>query len=99
MSYVITERCLGERYAQCVDVCPADCIYPGAYQNQVFMVIDPDLCINCHACLDVCPVNAIVATEEENPTFARINAECSPQYKNNPPVSLRDPNDTPRHRH
>ncbi len=28
MSYVITEKCLGERYVTCVAVCPVDCIKP-----------------------------------------------------------------------
>ena len=29
VSYVITGKCLGERYATCVAVCPVDCIHPG----------------------------------------------------------------------
>ena len=81
MSYVITAKCLNERYADCVEVCPADCIYPGTYNDQKFMVIDPDLCINCHACLEVCPVQAIVATEEEDPEFAMINKKLAPLFK------------------
>ena len=41
MPYVINEKCLGERYASCVAVCPVDCIYPGEYKGEEFMVIDP----------------------------------------------------------
>ena len=46
MSYVITEKCLGERYATRVEVCPVDCIHPGEYEHDgdygnEFMVIDP----------------------------------------------------------
>ncbi len=89
MAYVITQPCLGEQYAACVDVCPVECIYPGDYQNKPFMVIDPDICINCDACLNVCPVNAIVATEAEDPAYATINAKLAPLFKHNPPVEPR----------
>ena len=54
MPYVINQECLGERYADCVDVCPVNCIYPGDYKGEVFMVIDPDICIDCGACLPEC---------------------------------------------
>ena len=47
MSYVITLACLSEQFAKCVEVCPVDCIYPGTHENKPFMVIDPELCINC----------------------------------------------------
>ena len=39
MPYIITEKCLGERYATCVSVCPVDCIKPGDYQGEEFMII------------------------------------------------------------
>ena len=95
MSYVITNACLGEQYAQCVDVCPVNCIYPGTHNNQPFMVIDPEICINCQACLPVCPINAIVATEEEAPEAASLNAKLAPNFQQNPPVTPRPPNDPP----
>ena len=56
MAFVITSPCQGEKAAECVDVCPVDCIEEGKEQ----FYIDPDLCINCGACLSVCPVDAIV---------------------------------------
>ena len=87
MAYVITEPCLGEQYAACVDVCPVDCIYPGKHENKSFMVIDPDVCINCDACLNVCPVNAIVPSEKDNPHYAQINAKLASIFKSNPPVN------------
>jgi len=90
MSYVITKKCLNEQYAQCVDVCPVDCIYPGDYQNKPFMVIDPDICINCDACLDVCPIEAIVASEEEDEEAAALNKKLAPLFKGNPAVQPRD---------
>ncbi len=33
MSYVITEKCLAERYAVCATVCPVECIHPGNYKG------------------------------------------------------------------
>ena len=64
MPYVITQKCLGERYATCVAVCPVECIHPGDYQGQPFMIIDPDTCIDCGLCVDECPVKAIFPQED-----------------------------------
>lgn len=96
MTYVITEKCLGERYATCVAVCPVDCMYPGEYNGEVFLVIDPEVCIDCGACLPECPIEAIVETAEEDPEWAAINAELSPAFKDNPAVEPRPSNDPPR---
>ena len=96
MSYVITEKCLGERYATCVEVCPVDCIHPGEYNGEVFMVIDPDDCIDCGVCQPECPVDAIVDSEDESPEWAKINAELTPAFKENPAVEPRPTNDPPR---
>ncbi|MFZ5802703.1 MAG: DUF362 domain-containing protein [Candidatus Omnitrophota bacterium] len=96
MAYVITEKCLGERYATCVSVCPVDCIYPGEYKGQEFMVIDPQVCITCGACLPECPVGAIVESEDYDAAYAKINAELSPQFKDNPKVTERAKNDPPK---
>jgi ferredoxin len=63
MTYVITDICLGERYATCVSVCPVDCIKPGEYQGEEFMVILPEVCIDCGLCLPECPIGAIVDNE------------------------------------
>ncbi len=86
MTYVITAPCLGERYAKCVDVCPVDCIYPGEHNDKPFMVIDPEVCIDCGACLDVCPVNAIIAKPQEDRFHAKLNEELAKTFKNNPPI-------------
>ena len=61
MTFVITDKCLGEQYASCMQVCPVYCIYPGDYEGQPFAVIDPKLCIDCGACVPECPVEAIYA--------------------------------------
>jgi NAD-dependent dihydropyrimidine dehydrogenase PreA subunit len=60
MSYVITAPCEGEKFAECVDVCPVDCIEEG----ETMFYIDPDICIDCGACQAVCPVEAIYHEEE-----------------------------------
>ena len=96
MSYVITEKCLGEQYASCVAVCPVDCMYPGPYKGEPFMVIDPTICITCGACLPECPIGAIVESEDYDQAYAKINAELSPQFKSNPKVPERPKNDPPR---
>lgn len=96
MSYVITEKCLGERYATCVEVCPVDCIHPGEYNGEVFMVIDPEDCIDCGVCQPECPVDAIVDSEDEAPDWAKINLELTPAFKENDPVDPRPINDPPR---
>ena len=96
MTYVINEKCLGERYATCVSVCPVDCMYPGEYKGEVFMVIDPEICIDCGACLPECPIEAIVETPEEASDWAPINAELTPLFKDNPVVEPRPSNDPPR---
>jgi ferredoxin len=96
MSYVITEKCLGERYATCVAVCPVDCIHAGEYQDQVFMVIDPDTCIDCSLCKPECPIDAIVETEDEDPPYAALNRELTPQFMQNEKVPERPRDDPPR---
>ena len=96
MTYVICEPCVDVKDTACVDVCPVDCIYPGDHDGKSFMVIDPDICIDCNACLVTCPITAIVATESDAPEDAKLNAELSPLFKQNPPVTPRPANDPPR---
>jgi ferredoxin len=96
MSYVITEKCLAERYASCASVCPVECIHPGDYQGKEFMIIDPEVCISCGLCLPECPINAIVDSEDQDPVWAKINAELTPSYKGNPPAAERPRTDPPR---
>ncbi|MDO8730807.1 MAG: ferredoxin family protein [Candidatus Omnitrophota bacterium] len=96
MSYVINAKCLGEQYAQCVEVCPVDCIYPGEHKGEKFMVIDPEICITCGACLPVCPIAAIVESEDFDPEFAKVNKDLSPTFKGNAKVTPRPSNDAPK---
>ncbi|MBI4248106.1 MAG: hypothetical protein A3G41_08225 [Elusimicrobia bacterium RIFCSPLOWO2_12_FULL_59_9] len=100
MSHVITEKCLGEQYAACVDVCPVECIHPTPYQDQPFMIIDPDVCIDCGVCLPECPVGAIVGSVDEAADYAKINQELTEASKKweeeNGKITPRPPNDPPR---
>ncbi len=95
MPYVITEKCLGEQYATCVSVCPVDCIHPGEYQGQPFMIIDPETCIDCGQCLPECPINAIVATVDEDPAYGKINADLTAEFKTHPKIPERPKGDPP----
>lgn len=100
MSFVITGKCLGERYAECVDVCPVDCIHPIDHEGKPFMIIDPDVCIDCGVCLPECPIGAIVASVDEAPEDAKLNAALAPAAlafeKAHGKAAPRPPNDPPR---
>jgi len=96
MSHVITGKCLGERYGSCVSVCPVDCIHPGDYKGEIFMIIDPDTCIDCGLCIPECPVDAIVADDDKDPEYTKINAELTPTFVNNPKVDPRPTDDPPK---
>lgn len=80
MPYIITEPCIGTQDKSCVEVCPVDCIHPGAEQ----LFINPDECIECAACEPACPVNAIfldVDVPDKWKEYTQKNAEFfkSPQ--------------------
>ena len=96
MSYVITEKCLEEQYAVCATVCPVECIHPGDYHGKKFMIIDPEVCISCGLCLPECPVGAIIASEDEDPAYAKINKDLTPEFKGHPHAPERAKNDPPR---
>ena len=57
MAHVVTDKCVGCKFTDCVEVCPVACFYEK--DNQV--VIHPDDCIDCTACVAECPVEAIYA--------------------------------------
>ena len=80
MSYVITDKCLGERYAVCATVCPVECIHPIDHKGEQFMIIDPEVCIDCGVCIPECPVEAIVEQKDLRPDQAEylaLNAQLS----------------------
>ena len=96
VTFVITEKCLGERYASCMQVCPVYCIYPAEHNGEIFAVIDPELCIDCGACVPECPVEAIIDDPDLSPQWAKINAELSPKFKDAPMPDVRPASDPPR---
>ena len=65
MTHIITTLCT--RQGDCVEVCPVDCIVPGAKDDAEwgkYFYIDPDTCIDCGACIPVCPPEAIFPEED-----------------------------------
>jgi ferredoxin len=65
MTHIITTLCT--RQGDCVEVCPVDCIVPGAKDDPdwaKYFYIDPDTCIDCGACVPVCPPEAIFPEED-----------------------------------
>jgi NAD-dependent dihydropyrimidine dehydrogenase PreA subunit len=95
MAHVIGKKCLGEQYASCVAVCPVDCIHPGDYKGEKFMIIDPDTCIDCGLCLPECPVDAIHSTADVDPEYTQINKDLAAEFMKHPKVPGRGPTDPP----
>ncbi len=76
MTFVVTEQCIKCKFTDCVDVCPVDCFHEGPN----FLVIDPEVCIDCALCVPECPVDAIYEEgdlPENMKDFIEINAELS----------------------
>ncbi len=59
------------------------------------MIIDPDVCISCGLCMPECPVDAIMASEDEDPTYAQVNRDLTPAFKQNAAVTPRDSKEPP----
>ena len=79
MTFVVTQACIRCKYTDCVSVCPVDCFHEGPN----FLVIDPEVCIDCAVCVPECPVNAIVADHElapEQQMYLELNARQSQQW-------------------
>lgn len=74
MAFVITSYCAGEMWAECVEVCPVDCIHEGSNMYH----IDPKVCIDCGACEPACPADAIYRDEDVpagEREFIKLNKE------------------------
>jgi len=79
MAHIVTEKCNGCKFTDCVEVCPVTCFYE--LDNQ--LVIHPDECIDCGVCEPECPVDAIKPDTE--PGFEKwldINAKYSAVWPN-----------------
>ncbi|QDU28090.1 Ferredoxin-1 [Anatilimnocola aggregata] len=78
MAHVVTSRCFGCKYTDCVVVCPVDSFREG----EQMLFIDPEICICCDQCVSECPVDAIFA-EDDVPDaereFVQLNAEMAVQ--------------------
>lgn len=57
MTYVVTKDCVHCRFTDCVDVCPVEAFH----QDPAFLVINPEVCIDCGVCEPECPIGAIKA--------------------------------------
>lgn len=76
MTFVVTDHCIRCKYTDCVEVCPVDCFHEG----ENFLVIDPEVCIDCALCVPECPAEAIYADNElpeGQEAFVAINAELA----------------------
>ncbi len=84
MTWVVTGRCNGCRYTDCVEECPVDCFYELAEPYQM-VVIDPDACVDCAICEVVCPINAIfrdIEVPEPYRKWIDLNRELYPTGEN-----------------
>ena len=79
MPYIVNDKCIKCKLADCVDVCPVDCFYEG----KNMLVIKPDECIDCGVCEPECPVDAIKPdTEEDAKKWVEINTKYSEIWPN-----------------
>src|ERR1700741_2737683 len=70
MAHIVTDKCQGCKFTDCVEACPVACFYE--LDNQV--VIHPEDCIDCTACVETCPVEAIYL-ESDLPAEYKANTE------------------------
>src|SRR3569832_2192574 len=90
MPHIVTTKCNGCKFTDCVEVCPVTCFYE--LDNQ--LVIHPEECIDCTACVEVCPVHAIYADGDLPAEFAEdteFNAVQAQQVKDSggDPITLK----------
>src|SRR5262249_5177232 len=55
MPHVVTSKCMGCKFTDCVEVCPVACFY----EMDNHGVRDPEDCFDSTACVAECPVEAI----------------------------------------
>jgi ferredoxin len=80
MAHVVTSKCQGCKFTDCVEVCPVACFYE--LENQ--LIIHPDECIDCTACVAECPVEAIYAQADVPAEFQQgieLNATQAKRIK------------------
>jgi ferredoxin len=100
MAHVVTSKCLGCKFTDCVEVCPVACFYELEGQ----LIIHPDECIDCTACVDQCPVQAIYADNavpdefQENIEFNAREAKRIKEISQEAIVAKKDPLPTAQQR-
>jgi ferredoxin len=80
MPHIVTAKCDGCKFTDCVEVCPVSCFYELDQQ----LVIHPDECIDCMACVTECPVEAIYAQDDvpgEHQASIEFNAANAKRLK------------------
>ena len=79
MTYLVNDKCIKCKHTDCVEVCPVDCFHEGPN----FLVIDPEVCIDCALCIPECPVEAIFEEKnlpEDMKDYIEINARLATQW-------------------
>lgn len=87
MAHVVTEACINCRHTDCVETCPVDAFRAGPN----FLVIDPDVCIDCAACVPACPVEAIYIDGDvpgAMHAYVALNAELAQVW---PEITRKEP--------
>lgn len=76
MPFVVTESCINSKHTFCVEACAVDAFHEGPN----FLVINPDVCIDCARCKSACLLGAIVSTRKiskDQRRFIQLNAEMA----------------------
>lgn len=77
MTFIVTDKCRGCRFTDCVTVCPVACFHG----DDQMLYIDNVVCIDCGACVPICPVHAIYEEydlPDDQRHWIEINAERAP---------------------
>lgn len=77
MTVIVTDKCDGCRFTDCVTVCPVACFHT----DGKMVYVNPAECIDCGACIPICPVHAIYEARDLPAEFAHwkaLNAERAP---------------------
>src|SRR5690348_17802515 len=83
MAHIVTDKCNGCKFTDCVEVCPVACFYE--LDNQV--VIHPEDCIDCTACVAECPVEAIYAEADLPQEFQSKDRKSTRLNSSHPSIS------------
>lgn len=79
MPHVVTENCINCKHTFCAEVCPVEAFHEGPN----YLVIDPDVCIDCMLCVPACVVGAIFEERDVPPSqreFIDLNAMLSKEW-------------------